>query len=86
MSSNIQPAFRECLASLILHGTTAYELDAFHPEVLKSLVRDSIQHHTDMEILNANLAIEDRETENTFEMDYLLDDIKEKVRSLAEGR
>jgi hypothetical protein len=68
------------------HGTTAYELDAFHPEVLKSLVKDSIQHRTDMEILDANIAIEDRETENTFEMDDLLDDIKEKVRSLAEAR
>ena len=36
------------------HGTTAYELDAFHPEQLKTLVRDSIIKFTDMTAYDDN--------------------------------
>ncbi len=65
------------------YGTTAYELDAFHPEVLSALVRDSIIAFTDMEILEANKAIEDRETDRAFEMDDLLHETKAQVLTLA---
>lgn len=40
------------------HGPTAYELDAFHPEQLKILVRDSIKSFTDMINYRANVAFE----------------------------
>lgn len=65
------------------HGTTAYELDAFHPEELKTLVRQSISHFTDMEILEANQLLEERELENVDEMDNLLNQVREKVSTLA---
>ena len=68
------------------YGTTAYELDAFHPEVLSALVKDSIIECTDMEILEANKEIEEKETDRALEMDYLLEETKEQVLTLAGAR
>jgi hypothetical protein len=36
------------------HGTTAYELDAFHPEQLQKIVRASIMDYTDMQSYGEN--------------------------------
>ncbi|SPF43905.1 hypothetical protein SBF1_2970004 [Candidatus Desulfosporosinus infrequens] len=44
------------------HGTTAYELDAMHPEKLKTLVRDSIMKFTDMGAYDENKAQEVEES------------------------
>jgi hypothetical protein len=44
-----------------LHGTTAYELDAFHPRDLQALVRASIAAFTDMEMIRELQAEEDIE-------------------------
>jgi hypothetical protein len=68
------------------HGTIAYELDAFHPEDLKKLVRDAIVTFTDMEILEAHRKIEGRETKHSDKMDNLLKATKAQVLSLAESR
>jgi hypothetical protein len=68
------------------HGATAYELDAFHPEDLMKLVKDAIEHFTDMEILEANKQIEEKETDRALEMDYLLEETKEQVLTLAGAR
>lgn len=46
-----------------IYGTTAYELDALHPERLKSLVRDSIEKFTDIDAYNRNLEKEDEDLE-----------------------
>jgi hypothetical protein len=40
------------------HGTTAYELDAFHPDQLQKLVRESIETFTDMSGYDQNAELE----------------------------
>lgn len=43
------------------HGATAYELDAFHPEELQSLVRKSLEAFTDMEQVESDLQEEEED-------------------------
>jgi hypothetical protein len=50
------------------------------------LVKDAIEHFTDMEILEANKQIEEKETDRAVEMDYLLEETKEQVLTLAGAR
>ena len=65
------------------YGTTCYELDAFHPEALKNLVRESIVAFTDMEILEANKEVQGREIKHADQMDNLLEETKAQVLTLA---
>jgi hypothetical protein len=43
------------------HGSTCYELDAFHPLELQDLVENSIRHFTNLESITCNLNIERQE-------------------------
>ncbi|MBU0734973.1 MAG: hypothetical protein KKG10_12575 [Proteobacteria bacterium] len=58
------------------HGTTAYELDAFEPEALRKLVRESLEAFTDMEVLEADL---DQEEEDIEFLDDLSSDVQEYI-------
>ena len=49
------------------HGTTAYELDAFHPEQLKTLVRESIIQFTDMTAYDDNKEQEEEDRDFVFQ-------------------
>ena len=82
----IKPSDSRAKKFIAEYGTTAYELDAFHPEDLMKLVRDEIEHFTDMEILEANKEIQSRETDRALDMDYLLEETKEQVLTLAGAR
>jgi hypothetical protein len=79
----IKPSDSRAKKFIAEHGTTAYELDAFHPEALMELVKDSIETFTDMEILEANREIQSRETRHAIEMDSLLGKTKIQVIKLA---
>lgn len=58
------------------HGTTAYELDAFHPKDLQYLVEESIQAFTDLEAIADDLYQEEND------LDYL-NSIKNEVRQVV---
>ena len=63
----IKPADTRAKGFIREHGTTAYELDAFHPEQLQALVRKSIENFTDM------AAYEENEDKEQDDLDYLED-------------
>ena len=48
------------------HGSTAYELDALHPEQLKTLVRESIIKFTDMTAYDGNKEQEEEDADFIF--------------------
>ena len=50
----IKPSDSRAKKFIEKHGTTAYELDALHPEQLKTLVRESIMQFTDMTAYDQN--------------------------------
>jgi hypothetical protein len=50
------------------HGTTAYELDAFHPEKLQRLVRESIMQFTDMHAFEENMFQETKDLDMISEL------------------
>jgi hypothetical protein len=58
------------------YGTTAYELDAFHPEQLQQLVKDSIIKFTDMKAYEENLHQEEKDQ---IDIDFLKDGVIEFV-------
>jgi hypothetical protein len=58
------------------HGTTAYELDAFHPEQLQVLVREAIEQFTDLDVLEDDLEQED---EDQSDLEILRDDVVQMV-------
>lgn len=60
------------------HGDIAYELDAFHPVQLQTLVKQSIEQFTDMSAYDQN-----KETEQIDRME--LDDLKDEVVDLVES-
>lgn len=66
------------------HGDTAYELDAFHPRVLKELVRDSIREMTDMEIVRQQERIEKRELKKADWMDRYLETTKDFLKKTSQ--
>lgn len=45
------------------HGTTAYEIDAFHPKQLQELIRKSIERFTDMAAYKKNKELESKDIE-----------------------
>ena len=48
------------------YGSTAYELDALHPEQLKAMVRDAIAEFTDMEAYTYNNELEQDDHKHIF--------------------
>jgi hypothetical protein len=50
----IKPADTRSKSFVKRHGSTAYELDALHPEQLKALVRDELTKLTDMDLYEQN--------------------------------
>jgi hypothetical protein len=58
------------------HGSTAYELDALHPEQLKTLVRNSIIEFTDMSVYDDNK--EQEQNDRTFILNW-----REQVKNYA---
>ena len=46
---------------MVAHGSTCYELDAFHPSALQELVEKSILRYTNTEAIACNLSIEKSE-------------------------
>jgi len=56
------------------HGSMAYELDAFHPRQLEVLVRESIEHFTDMAAYEENQELEEEDMDNIEDLrEYMLD-------------
>jgi hypothetical protein len=64
------------------HGTTAYELDAFHPEQLQKLVRESIESFTDMSGYDENNIMESDDIDTIMDLrsdveEYINDKVDE---------
>ncbi|MDA9762207.1 hypothetical protein N9C84_03960 [Desulfobacterales bacterium] len=65
------------------HGSTAYELDALHPEKLQELARNSIEAFTDMDAYNQN---KEKEVDDLGALEVLRDDIQGFAYEEAEAR
>ena len=61
------------------HGSTCYELDAFHPVQLQKLLRESIELFTDMNAISCNLEIQTRDRK-------LISELRSDVQEYVNGR
>lgn len=75
----IKPSDSRSKKFIAQHGNVAYELDAFHPEQLQKLVRNSIEAFTDMSAYEKNIELEDDDREE-------LSDLKEDIIEFIEER
>ena len=63
------------------HRTTAYELDAFEPDDMQKLVRESLEAFTDMDILEED---QEQEEEDYDYLDELSNDVEEFIHDRLE--